>query len=208
MAVMSCQIEHVQEAQVRAEELRSQLAYHDTLYFEKNEPEISDTEYDELMRRLRAIEEHYPELITPESPTQRVSGAPVETFGVVEHREPLLSLANAFGFGQLQAWHKRAANLAGTDRFEMVCEPKIDGLAVALVYENGRFVQGATRGDGYRGENITENLRTIRSIPTRVRGEGHPTRLEVRGEVYIPKAAFERLNIERSERCLPCFGDP
>src|SRR2546426_11188324 len=185
---MSCQIEHVQEAQVRAEELRSQINYHNVLYHEKDAPEISDAEYDELMRRLRAIEAHFPELITPESPTQRVSGAPVETFTVVQHREPMLSLANAFGFGQLQAWHKRAANLAGTDRFEMVCEPKIDGLAVALVYENGRFVQGATRGDGYRGENITENLRTIRSIPAKVRGETFPVRFEVRAEVYMPKA--------------------
>ncbi len=200
---MSCRIEHVQEAKLRAEELRSQIAYHDRLYFEKNEPEISDAEYDELVRRLRAIEEHYPELITPDSPTQRVSGAPVATFSVVEHREPMLSLANAFNFGQLQAWHKRAANLAATDRFEMVCEPKIDGLAVALVYENGRLAQGATRGDGYRGENITENLRTIRSVPAHLRGTGFAQRFEVRGEVYMPKTAFEQLvegQLDRGER--------
>jgi len=200
---MSCRIEHVQEAKLRAEELRSQIAYHDRLYYEKNEPEVSDAEYDELMRRLRAIEEHYPELLTPESPTQRVSGAPVETFSVVEHREPLLSLGNAFNFGQLQAWHKRATNLAATERFDMVCEPKIDGLAVSLVYETGRFVQGATRGDGYRGENITENLRTIKSIPKRVHGEGYPARFEVRAEVYMPKPAFDQLvegQLDRGER--------
>ncbi len=205
---MSCGIERVQEARIKSEELRSQINYHDYLYYVKNAPEISDAEYDELMRRLRAIEEHYPELITPDSPTQRVSGAPVEAFGVVQHREPMLSLANAFNFHQLQAWHKRVASLTGIEDFQMVCEPKIDGLAVALVYENGRFVQGATRGDGYRGENITENLRTIRSIPMQVRGEGFPARFEVRGEVYMPKAAFERLNNERAERGEPLFANP
>ena len=191
---MSCQIEHVQEAKLRAEELRSQINYHDYLYYVKNAPEISDAEYDELMRRLRVIEEHYPELITAESPTQRVPGAPVEAYGVVEHREPMLSLANAFNFRQLLAWHKRASAMAGTSDFQMVCDPKIDGLAVSLVYENGRFVQGATRGDGYRGENITENLRTIRSVPMVLRDGNVPERFEVRGEVYMPKPAFERLN--------------
>jgi DNA ligase (NAD+) len=200
---MACRIEHVQEAKVRAEELRAQINYHDYLYHVKDAPEISDAEYDELMRRLRAIEQHYPELITPDSPTQRVGGAPIVEFSVVEHRLPMLSLANAFNFHQLQAWHKRAAALAASDRFEMVCEPKIDGLAVALVYENGRFVQGATRGDGYHGENITENLRTIRGIPIQVRGEQFPERFEVRAEVYMPKTAFERLNeslLDRGER--------
>ncbi len=166
---MSCGIERVQEARLATEELRSQVNYHDYLYHVKDAPEISDAEYDELMRRLRDIEAHYPELITPDSPTQRVSGQPVEAFGVVQHREPLLSLANAFSLEELQAWHRRAAGLAEVERFDMVVEPKIDGLAVALVYEGGRFVQGATRGDGLRGENITENLRTVRSIPMQVR---------------------------------------
>ncbi len=205
---MSCGIDHVQEAQLKTEELRSEIHIHDYLYYVKNEPSVSDAEYDELMRRLRAIESHYPQLIAPDSPTQRVGERVAEGFGVVEHREPMLSLANAFKFGELEAWYQRASRLAGTDKFRFVCEPKIDGLAVALVYENGRFVQGATRGDGYRGENITENLRTIRSIPTRVRGEGYPERFEVRGEVYMPKAAFERLNVGRSERGEPLFANP
>ena len=204
---MSCGIQHVQEARLAAEELRSQVNYHDYLYFVKDAPEISDAEYDELMRRLRAIEEHYPELITPDSPTQRVSGGPVEAFGVVQHREPLLSLANAFNFEELRAWHKRASGLAEADAFEMVVEPKIDGLAVALVYEGGRFVQGATRGDGTRGENITENLRTIRSIPMQLRAEV-PARFEVRGEVYMSKVAFERLNSRRADRGEPLFANP
>ena len=127
---MSCSIQRVQEARLAAEELRSQVNYHDYLYFVKDTPEISDAEYDELMRRLRAIEEHYPELITPDSPTQRVSGGPVEAFGVVQHREPLLSLANAFNFEALKAWHKRASGLAEVESLDMVVEPKIDGLAV------------------------------------------------------------------------------
>src|SRR3990172_12412382 len=116
---MSCRIDHVKEAKVRAEELRAQISYHDYLYHVKDAPEISDAEYDEQGRRLRAIEQHYPELITPDSPTQRVGGAPIVEFGVVEHRLPMLSLANAFNFHQLQAWHKRAAAPAATDRFEI-----------------------------------------------------------------------------------------
>jgi DNA ligase (NAD+) len=200
---MACNIDHVQDAKVKAEELRFEISRHDYLYHVKSEPEISDAEYDELMRRLRAIEAHYPELVSPDSPTQRVTEQPVEGFPPVQHRLPMLSLANAFNFGQLQAWHKRASALAATDTFEMVCEPKIDGLAVALVYENGRFVQGATRGNGFEGDNITENLRTIRSIPVQLRGESFPERFEVRAEVYMPKSAFERLNetlLDRGER--------
>ncbi len=205
---MSCGIERVQEARLAAEELRSQVNYHDYLYFAKDAPEISDAEYDELMRRLRAIEAHHPELITPDSPTQRVSGQPVEAFGVVQHREPLLSLSNAFDLDELKAWHWRATGLAEVEDFDMVVEPKIDGLAVALVYEGGRFLQGATRGDGLRGENITENLRTIRSIPMQVRGGRVPKRFEVRGEVYMSKTAFERLNNQRADKGEPLFANP
>ena len=200
---MTCNIDHVQDAKVKAEELRFEISRHDYLYHVKSEPEISDAEYDELMRRLRAIEAHYPELVSPDSPTQRVTEQPVEGFPPVQHRLPMLSLANAFNFGQLQAWHKRASALAATDKFDMVCEPKIDGLAVALVYENGRFVQGATRGNGLQGDNITENLRTIRSIPVQLHGKSFPEQLEVRAEVYMPKSAFERLNetlLDRGER--------
>jgi DNA ligase (NAD+) len=205
---MSCGLERVQEARLTAEELRSQVNYHDYLYFVKDAPEISDTDYDGLMRRLRTIEAHFPELITPDSPTQRVSGQPVEAFGVVQHREPLLSLSNAFNFDELDAWNRRAAGLAEVDGFDMVVEPKIDGLAVALVYEGGRFMQGATRGDGLRGENITENLRTIRSIPMQVRDGKVPERFEVRGEVYMSKRAFERLNNQRADKGEPLFANP
>ncbi len=205
---MSCGIERVQTARRQAEELRSQVRYHNYLYFGKDAPEISDAEYDELMRRLRIIEAHYPELITPDSPTQRVSGQPVEPFAVVSHREPLLSLANAFNFEELQAQHRRASSLVDVEDFELTVELKIDGLAVAMVYEAGRFIQGATRGDGLRGENITENLRTIPSIPKQVRGHDVPARFEVRGEVYMSKTAFARLNDQRADKGEPLFANP
>jgi DNA ligase (NAD+) len=195
-------------AKLRVEELRSQINYHDYRYYVLDSPEISDAEYDELMRELRRLEEQHPELITPDSPTQRVSGQPVEAFGIVEHRVPLLSLANAFNEEDLRAWHRRAANLLENERFDMVCEPKIDGLAVALVYENGSFVQGATRGDGLRGENITQNLRTIRSLPLTVRGDGLPPRFEVRGEAYMARHGFEQLNEERANEGQPLFANP
>ena len=196
------------DARLRAEELHAQIRYHDYRYYVLDSPEISDAEYDVLMRELKAIEERFPQLITPDSPTQRVAGQPVEAFGVVEHRLPLLSLANAFSDAELQAWHRRAVTLLDVEGFPMVCEPKIDGLAVALVYEDGRFTQGATRGDGYRGENISENLRTIRSIPMRLLAKDAPSRFEVRGEVYIPKAAFERLNQELAGRGDKLFMNP
>ena len=198
----------LQQAKLRVEELRSQIAYHDYRYYALNEPEVSDAEYDALMRELRALEERYPQLITPDSPTQRVGERPVEAFGIVEHPLPLLSLANAFAEQDLRNWYRRITNLAETEQIAMVCEPKIDGLAVALVYERGRFVEGSTRGDGYRGENITQNLRTIKSLPLRVHDRKVPKRFEVRGEVYMTKAGFERLNEERAERGEPLFANP
>ena len=206
-----------QEAKLRVEELRAQINYHDYRYFVLDQPEISDAEYDALMRELRALENAHPELITPDSPTQRVSGQVVEAFGVVEHQVPLLSLANAFGEDEFRNWYRRASGLAERSAFAMVCEPKIDGLAVALVYENGAFVQGATRGNGMVGENVTQNLRTIRSIPLAVNGRV-PERFEVRGEVYMTKSGFERLNDERARENeqrrargqseLPLFASP
>ncbi|WBL36536.1 NAD-dependent DNA ligase LigA [Tepidiforma flava] len=205
------------EARLRSEELRSLINYHNRLYYELNQPEISDEVYDDLMNELRAIEAAYPELITPDSPTQRVGGAPLPTFEVVEHRLPLLSLSNCFSEEELRAWHRRAAERLGSDAFALVTEPKIDGLAIALVYERGRFVQGATRGDGYHGENVTENLRTIPTIPKQLRGS-YPERFEVRGEVYMPRAGFEALNEaigeenlrreKEGKRPLPLYANP
>jgi len=191
----------------RVEELRNLINYHNYRYYVLDSPEISDAEYDELMRELKQLETEHPELITPDSPTQRVGAAPVEAFGVVEHQEPLLSLANAFSNEELIAWHKRTLNLAGGQDFDFVCEIKMDGLAVALTYVDGSLVTGATRGDGYRGEDVTQNLRTIRSIPLSVPKDALP-RFEVRGEVYLSKAGFKKLNEERAREGLPLFANP
>jgi DNA ligase (NAD+) len=181
------------DARLRSEELRSALNYHNYRYYVLDSPEVSDAEYDDLMNELRALEGQFPELITPDSPTQRVGAAPAEAFGVVEHRQPLLSLANSFTEEELHAWHRRVAERLERDEFAITSEPKIDGLAVSLVYEGGRFVQGATRGDGRHGEDITQNLRTLKSIPLALTGE-HPQRFEVRGEVYMTKSGFEAMN--------------
>jgi DNA ligase (NAD+) len=191
----------------RIAELRETINHHNYRYYVLDSPEISDAEYDELMKELRQLEAEHPELVTPDSPTQRIGAPPVEAFGVVEHPQPLLSLANAFSYEELAAWHKRVSNLLGGRRFDLVCEPKIDGLAVALTYVDGLLATGATRGDGYRGEDITQNLRTIRSIPLSVPKEA-PPRFEVRGEVYLPKAGFKKLNEERAKEELPLFANP
>ncbi len=195
------------EARLRSEELRSSINYHNHRYYVLDAPEISDGEYDELLNELRDLETTFPELITPDSPTQRVGSAPLEAFSTVEHRAPLLSLGNASSSEDLADWHRRAAERAGRDDFALTTEPKIDGLAISLTYEGGRFVQGATRGDGSRGENITPNLRTIRTIPLALTGD-FPSAFEVRGEVYMTKSGFERMNAERAERGEPLFANP
>jgi DNA ligase (NAD+) len=200
-------LQRIGEAKQRIEDLRRLINYHNYRYYVLDSPEVSDAEYDELMRQLRELEAEHPELITPDSPTQRVGAPPVEAFGVVAHPEPLLSLANAFSYEELAAWHKRATALLGGRSFDLVCEPKIDGLAVALTYEDGLLAIGATRGDGYRGENITQNLKTIRSIPLSVPKEA-PQRFEVRGEVYLPKGGFRKLNEQRAKEGLPLFANP
>ncbi len=197
----------INKGKQRIDELREVINYHNYRYYVLDSPEISDAEYDELMKELRQLESEHPELVTPDSPTQRIGAPPVEAFGVVEHPQPLLSLANAFSYEELAAWHKRVSNLLGGRQFDLVCEPKIDGLAVALTYVDGLLVTGATRGDGYRGEDITQNLRTIRSIPLSVPREA-PPRFEVRGEVYLPKAGFKKLNEERAKEELPLFANP
>jgi len=194
-------------AQKRVAELREQLNHHSYRYYVLDSPEISDAEYDTLMQELQRLESQYPQLVTPDSPTQRVGATPVSAFGVVEHRLPLLSLGNAFVTEDLYAWHTRTSRLLGLEQFDMVCEHKIDGLAVALVYENGQFVRGATRGDGYRGEDITQNLKTVRSIPLSVSKDAPPV-FEVRGEVYLPRAGFRKLNKEREAEGLPLFANP
>jgi DNA ligase (NAD+) len=197
----------INKVKQRVRELREIINYHNYRYYVLDSPEISDAEYDELMRELRQLEAEHPELVMPDSPTQRIGAPPVEAFGVIEHPQALLSLANAFSYEDLAAWHKRVTNLLGERQFDLVCEPKIDGLAVALTYVDGLLTTGATRGDGYRGEDITQNLRTIRSIPLSVPKEA-PPRFEVRGEVYFPKAGFKKLNEERAKERLPLFANP
>jgi DNA ligase (NAD+) len=191
----------------RIEKIRAEINHHNYRYYVLDSPEISDAEYDELMRELKALEEEYPQFLTPDSPTQRVGAAPVEAFGVVEHPLPLLSLGNAFSDEELGAWYKRTSKLIAGEKFDFVGEHKIDGLAVALTYADSLFTTGATRGDGFRGEDITQNLRTIRSIPLSVPRDA-PPRFEVRGEVFLPKAGFEKLNRERAKEGLPLFANP
>ena len=195
------------QARERIEILRTQINRNNYLYYALDQPEVTDAEYDAQMLELKALEEQFPYLITPDSPTQRVGTSPLEAFGVVAHPRPLLSLANAFSDADLASWYNRSLKLLGGRAFEIVCEHKMDGLAIALTYENGRLVRGATRGDGYNGEDITQNLRTIRSIPLAVAGNA-PDRFEVRGEVYLPKAGFEKLNRERAEQGMPLFANP
>lgn len=198
----------LERARERAEELRGLIHHHDYRYYTLAEPEVGDSQYDALLAELRELEARYPELIEPDSPTQRVSGQPSVEFESVEHREPMLSLANVFGRDELTKWHERLVRLLERDDFSFVCEPKIDGLAISLVYEDGAFVLGATRGDGYRGENITPNLRTIRSLPLRVSAAQPPPAFEVRGEVYLSKGEFARLNQERAATGEQLYMNP
>lgn len=192
-------------AEKRIEELTKLIERHNRLYHEEDRPEISDQEYDQLVRELIALEENFPELAQPDSPTKRVGGAPLPFFEKVVHKTPMLSLGNAFSEEDLRDFDRRVRQTVGNQAVRYVCELKIDGLAVSLLYENGLFVKGATRGDGTTGEDITQNLRTIRSIPLRL---GRPLSLEARGEAYMPKPAFEKLNKEREERGEPLFANP
>lgn len=195
------------EIKKRIEQLRAEINHHNYRYYVLDSPEISDAEYDELMRELKQLEEQYPQFLTSDSPTQRIGAAPVEAFGVVEHPLPLLSLGNAFSKDELLAWHTRTAKLVGTTQFDFVGELKVDGLAVALTYVNGQLATGATRGDGFRGEDITQNLRTIRSVPLSVPKDA-PPRFEVRGEVFLSKEGFHKLNRERADEGQPLFANP
>ncbi len=192
----------------RALELREQLNRHNHLYYIANQPELSDAEYDALMQELRGIEAEYPDLLSPDSPTQRVGAPPAPEFIEITHPVPLLSLSNVFGDDDLIAWHHRVSEFLEIDEFPMVCEVKIDGLAIALTYESGVLTRGATRGDGVTGEDVTANIRTIGSIPLRLQGGDFPQRLEVRGEIYFPKKAFDAFNEERVVEGLPPYMNP
>ena len=196
------------ELRERVELLRADINRHNHLYFVLDSPEVGDAGYDALMRELRRIEEERPDLVAPDSPTQRVGGAPAAGFSEVRHPRPMLSLSNAFGDEELLAWYARVAGLLERESFDLVCELKYDGLAVALTYENGVLVRGATRGNGAVGEDVTQNLRTINSIPLRVLVSDAPRLFEVRGEVYFPKSKFRQFNEDRAAQGLPEYATP
>ena len=196
----------------RAQELHELLGRHNHLYYVLDEPEVGDDTYDALLDELRAIEAEHPELRTPDSPTQRVGAAPLEGFEQVDHLEQMLSLGNARNEEELRSWENRLANYLKrlditASQFSYTTEPKIDGLAVTLTYEDGVLVRGATRGDGRVGEDVTQNLRTIGSVPLRIKGAA-PDLVEVRGEIYLPIAAFKALNERRAEAGEPTFANP
>lgn len=195
----------------RATELRQLVQYHNRRYYELDAPEVTDAEYDALFRELQEIEAARPELVTADSPTQRVGGAALERFTQVRHRLPMLSLENALQEEEIQAFEQRIRTvlaLPGERVINYQCEPKMDGLALELVYEQGLLTQASTRGDGEVGEEVTANIRTVRSIPLRLSGAQIPALLEVRGEVYLPLAPFQQLNREREERGEPVFANP
>lgn len=190
-------------------QLRTSLRHHEHLYHVLDAPEIPDAEYDRLMQQLRSLEAQHPELITHDSPTQRVGAAPLDAFGQVRHEVPMLSLDNVFDEDSYLAFDKRVHDrLKSAEPLTFCCELKLDGLAVSLLYENGELVRAATRGDGTTGENITANVRTIRAIPLRLHGENIPQRVEVRGEVFMPQAGFEQLNEEARRKGGKIFANP
>ncbi len=200
------------DAEKRVSELHTVLEYHNRRYYQLDAPEISDAEYDELFRELAALEEKYPELVTATSPTQRVGGAPVGRFRTVIHRMPMLSLENATNGEEirtkLDARIKKELGLEDVAAVAYMCEPKMDGLAVELIYEQGELLVASTRGDGITGEDVTQNIRTIRGLPLRLTGEGVPSLLEVRGEVYLSLESFQKTNREREENGEAPFANP
>ncbi|HZU81012.1 MAG TPA: NAD-dependent DNA ligase LigA, partial [Acidimicrobiales bacterium] len=201
------------DAAQRIEELRAQIAYHNRRYHELDEPEISDADYDALVRELRSLEDEHPELVTPDSPTQTVGGAPSVLFAPVRHAVPMMSLDNAMDLPELTAWAQRIARIdPDALHADFVCELKIDGLAMSLTYEDGRFVRAATRGDGVTGEDVTANVATIAAVPHELqwpkKNGAVPQLFEARGEVYMPVPAFDELNRRQIEAGQKTFANP
>jgi len=195
------------EAARRIAHLRDEIREHDRLYYEQAAPAITDRKYDRLYKELVDLETQFPELVTPDSPTQRVGGKPLKAFEQVAHLVPMLSLDNTYSEQEVKDFYGRIQRLLPNEKIPVVIEPKVDGVAVSLIYKNGRLRQAATRGDGNVGDDITQNVRTIRSVPDRLRGTA-PKLLEVRGEVYMDRKGFEKLNEERKEQGLPVFANP
>src|ERR1700675_2834325 len=201
------------DSEKKIEALREKIRHHEYLYYVLDNPEISDAEFDRLMRQLKDLEGEHPSLITPDSPTQRVGGKPREGFVKVRHSTPMLSLDNTYSEEELRAWERRVHELTGRSEVDYVCELKLDGMSLALVYEDGRLARGVTRGDGSVGEDVTLNVRTVRSIPltvekSKLKQAGIPANFEVRGELLMPTAAFRKVNEERERKGLATFANP
>jgi DNA ligase (NAD+) len=195
---------------IEIEKLRNEIRRHEDLYYVQDSPEISDRDYDQLLEKLQTLEQAHPELITPDSPTQRVGGRPAAGFPEVVHRSPMLSLDNSYNIDELRAFDERCRKLADGRALDYVAELKIDGLSLSLQYERNVLIRGVTRGDGRIGEEVTQNARTIRSVPLRLKAQakGIEGDVEVRGEVFIPLEVFQKTNTEREEQGEPRFANP
>lgn len=203
----------LKDVEKKIESLREKIRHHEYLYYVLDQPSISDQEFDQLMQQLKNFEAANPALVTPDSPTQRVGGKPREGFVKVRHSSPMLSLDNTYNEEELRGWERRVHELSGRKDVDYVCELKLDGMSLALVYENGKLARGVTRGDGTTGEDVTLNVRTVRSVPLsidpdRLKKAGIPPNFEARGELLMPTAAFKKLNEERERNGLPTFANP
>lgn len=192
----------------QAASLRERINHHNYRYYVLDDPEVPDAEYDRLFRELQTLEEQHPVLVSPDSPTQRVGATPLSSFNEVQHMIPMLSLGNAFDDAEVSAFGRRVNEKLDNEKVVFTAEPKLDGLAISLLYENGVLVRAATRGDGMTGEDVTQNVRTINSIPLHLLGDDYPQTLEVRGEVYMPKAGFEALNERQRAAGDKPFANP
>src|SRR6266704_6423367 len=195
------------EARTRIEALRNEIEEHNWRYYEKAAPTISDREYDRLYKELVDLETQFPELVTPDSPTQHVGGKPLQAFAQIQHRAPMLSLDNTYSEEEVVNFYKRIKHLLPDEKIPVVIEPKVDGVAVSVMYQKGRLKYAATRGDGLVGDDITQNVKTIRSVPRQLRGDA-PDIFEVRGEAYLDKAGFEKLNGERKAAVVLRLANP
>src|SRR5258708_1649667 len=201
------------DVEKKIESLRDKMRHHEYLYYVLDQPEISDADFDKLMRELKDLEAKHPELIAADSPTQRVGGKPREGFVKVAHSSPMLSLDNTYSEDELRAWERRVHELSGRKDVDYVCELKLDGMSLALIYEDGKLARGITRGDGSIGEDVTLNVRTVRSVPLsipkdKLKKAGIPPDFEVRGELLMPLAAFKKMNEDRESKGLSLFANP
>jgi DNA ligase (NAD+) len=204
----------LKDVEKKIEALREKIRHHEHLYYVLDDPTISDAEFDQLMQQLKTLESEHPSLVTPDSPTQRVGGKPREGFVKVPHSSPMLSLDNTYNEDELRDWERRVHELTGRSDVDYVCELKLDGMSLALIYEDGKLTRGVTRGDGSVGEDVTLNVRTVRSIPLsipkeRLKKAGVPEDFfEVRGELLMPTGSFKKINEERERNGLPTFANP